>query len=157
MWAWWTIEQGPRLWVEPTRSGPWLPVCYLASLQGTPANEPSTIINFNDEWVPDHADEELPESPRQQGASGRDEGRRAVFVLACACVSAGRLRRVEHVLPCMTLVEKSLECVLLISGLILGTGCSAVNAMTEEEVVTPEQRSLEIIVVGTARGRTLVR
>src|SRR3954451_18271846 len=50
------------------------------------------------------------------------------------------------------LVGETLGCVLLISGLILATGCSAVRAMTEEELVTPEQRVLEIIVVGDGTG-----
>ena len=48
----------------------------------------------------------------------------------------------------MNLLEKTLGCALAISGLLLTTGCGAVSAMAEGEVVTPEQRALEIIVKG---------
>ena len=52
----------------------------------------------------------------------------------------------------MNLLEKTLASVLVISGLMLTTSCAAVSAMTEGEVVTPEQRALEIIVVGDGAG-----
>lgn len=45
----------------------------------------------------------------------------------------------------MNLMEKTLGCALVVSGLILTTGCAAVTAMTEYEEVTPEQIALEVI------------
>src|SRR5262245_9930468 len=50
----------------------------------------------------------------------------------------------------MNLMEKTLGCVLLVSGLILATGCTAMSAMTEGEEVTPEQIALEVIVAPDA-------
>jgi len=50
------------------------------------------------------------------------------------------LMRTESVWPrlrSMNLAEKSLGCVLLISGLILTSGCAAVRAMTETENCDP--------------------
>jgi hypothetical protein len=47
-------------------------------------------------------------------------------------------------------MEKTLGCVLLISGLILTTGCAAVRTMAEGEEVTPEQIALEVIVTEDA-------